>query len=89
MAGTGGVKGNGKMTGTVVRLKETERYGFIKVAGGGKDRFFHATDLSEDLPFDSLMALHGANKTPVPVAFEDQDGQNGKGPRATNIRLRK
>lgn len=73
------------MEGTVVRLKETERYGFIKVRGG-KDRFFHATDLSSDLPFETLVQLHGG-KVPVAVRFEDSEGRDGKGPRATSIRL--
>lgn len=67
------------MTGVVRKKKDTEGFGFVK-GEDGQDRFFHKT---------SLVAgeWEAIEETVTQVTFDHQDGQNGKGPRAVNVRV--
>lgn len=68
------------MNGKVARLKNQEGFGFIKPEDGSGDRFFHRSGMAEGCGFDQL--TEGAR-----VSFEHEEGQNGKGPRAVQVRL--
>ena len=65
------------MTGTITAVYTRKGYGFISLAGGGRDLFFHETDLSDDLEFDEQLEQRR-------VQFEQTSGH--KGERAGNIR---
>lgn len=67
------------MNGKVARLKNPHGFGFIKPDGGGEDHFFHRSGMADGCSFDTL--AEGAR-----VSFEREDGQNGKGPRAIQVR---
>lgn len=62
------------MKGSIVR-KRDEGYGFIKVEGGDKDVFFHASAVV-DVDFNDLQEGDV-------VTFEVEEGP--KGPAATNV----
>ena len=66
------------MTGTIKALRDT--FGFIK-GSDGKDYFFHggSTDRASGLQIRDL----AVNDT---VVFDVEDGRDGKGPRATEVR---
>lgn len=67
------------MNGKVARLKNQEGFGFISPEDGSLDRFFHRSGMAEGCEFDRL--TEGAR-----VSFEHEEGQNGKGPRAVQVR---
>lgn len=64
--------------GTIVRLVEDKKFGFIKLADG-REGFFHMRDCLPDCPFDSL-------ETGVRVTCE-YDPHAPKGPRASQVSL--
>lgn len=64
------------MTGTIKTLKTG--FGFIK-SPEGQDYFFHHSSLI-DVHFEEL--VEGTK-----VQFDVEDGNRGKGPRATNVKL--
>lgn len=64
-------------TGIICRVFADRGFGFIHPDGGGKDLFFHATQLVSGLPFDEqLLELR--------VKFDTID--NEKGLRAVDVR---
>jgi CspA family cold shock protein len=67
------------MNGKVARLKLVEGFGFIKPDDGSPDRFFFRTGLAPGVIFETLTEQQ-------PVTFDHEDGKNGKGPRAVNVR---
>ena len=67
------------MNGKVARLKSQEGFGFIKPDDGTTDRFFHKSGLADGVSFDQL--TEGTR-----VEYEHEEGQNGKGPRAVQVR---
>lgn len=67
-------------TGTIKTLMKDRGFGFIQVAGGSEDVFFHTSSLPEGV-FDSLQA--GQN-----VEFDvEADPRNPRRTRAANVRL--
>ena len=75
------------MTGIVRKLAPNpERpgsgYGFIAVAGGVPDHFFHAGSLQVS-PGVMFADLHVGDR----VEFMSIDGERGKGPRAIEVRV--
>lgn len=64
------------MQGEIRALRLDLGYGFIHVAAGQKDTFFHMSELV-DLPFDERLEHQR-------VEFDVQPSE--KGPRATNVR---
>lgn len=64
------------MKGTIKKLNE-KGFGFISTGNGGKDLFFHQTDLV-GVAFNEL---HEGDA----VSFEE--GTSPKGPKATNVAL--
>lgn len=65
------------MDGTVKKIVLDRGFGFIAKAAGGGDVFFHARDLSDDLPFDEQLIERR-------VTFDVR--QTEKGPRAGDVR---
>jgi cold shock protein len=65
-----------KMTGTIARMKKDNGYGFITPDDGGKDVFFHAQSVVDNI-YDEL---NEGDK----ITFDLEDGP--KGPAATNVR---
>ena len=65
------------MTGTIKKLVNDRKFGFISREGEAKDLFFHEKGLS-GVAYDSL-------KEGDAVTFEVSDGE--KGPMATNVAL--
>ncbi len=65
------------MTGTITAVYVRKGYGFITLANGGRDLFFHETDLTDDLEFDEQL-------TELRVRFEQTSGR--KGDRAADVR---
>ena len=65
------------MTGTITTVYIAKGYGFISVPAGGRDLFFHETDLAGDLTFDEQL-------TERRVQFDQTTGR--KGARAANVR---
>jgi CspA family cold shock protein len=63
------------MQGIIKNLRLDKGFGFITPSEGGKDVFFHASDL-KDIDFDSLT-------TGTVVSFEM--GESAKGPKAVNV----
>lgn len=63
------------MKGKVLRILKDKGFGFIGVAGGGPDMFFHRTAL-KNVKFDDL---HVGQE----VEFEVGEGE--KGPRAEDV----
>ena len=61
--------------GTILRLMDGKGFGFIKIEGGEKDLFFHATEL-QNVQFSDL-------KEGDKLEFEVAEGQ--KGPQAVNV----
>jgi CspA family cold shock protein len=61
-------------TGTIAGLTD-KGFGFIKIAGGGKDLFFHSNELV-DVRFEDL-------REGDTLQFEV--GEGPKGPHATNV----
>jgi len=64
------------MQGTINRLVEEKGFGFIRVKGG-RDHFFHLSDLDADLDF-------GEHLRELRVEFDST--QEPRGARARNIR---
>lgn len=65
------------MTGTITTIYLAKGYGFISLPSGGRDLFFHETDLADDLDFDEQLVEPR-------VQFEQEVGR--KGARAANVR---
>jgi cold shock protein len=64
-------------TGTVTAVLLSKGYGFIKPAGGGKDLFFHAQQIADDLAFDERLREMRVQYNVV---------ETDKGPRAVGVR---
>jgi CspA family cold shock protein len=63
------------MQGVIKNLRLDKGFGFITPSEGGKDVFFHASDLT-DIDFDSLVVG-------TEVSFEM--GESAKGPKAVSV----
>ena len=64
-------------TGTVKFFNSTKGYGFIKPADGGEDLFVHFSGINSD-GYKTLTEDQS-------VDYEVCEGENGKGPVATNV----
>ncbi len=64
-------------TGTVKFFNSTKGYGFIKPADGGEDLFVHFSGINSD-GYKTLTEDQS-------VDYEVGEGENGKGPVATNV----
>jgi CspA family cold shock protein len=64
------------MNGTVKKLTD-KGFGFIKTENG--DRFFHLSEL-QGCQYEEL-------REGLAVEFDEAPGKDGKGPRATNVRV--
>jgi len=65
------------MTGTIAKIMD-QGFGFIAVEGQEKDLFFHASELDENVDFNTL-------KEGTAVEFEM--GEGPKGPQAKMVKL--
>lgn len=68
-----------EMRGIVTRILPYKGFGFIK-GDDGMDRFFHAERCIPNGCFETLRA--GAT-----VEFQDEEGRDGKGPRAIDVKV--